>query len=139
MTARIETASSWIWLDEAGIVHVESKPGINETLDHAVENVQCVLRMMGSTKRPLLVDARAMLSQDKGANDYYRGALNGAALLFAAYVIPSKFGSIIGNLLMPKKGQVPARLFSDDQAALKWLHAQIEARQAKLRMGVREA
>lgn len=115
------------------MLHVESKPGNHETLDHAIENVKACLRIAGSTKRAMLVDARALLSQEKAASDYYRGALNGAALLFAAYVIPSKFDAIIGNLLMPRKGQVPARLFSDDTAALQWLHAQLDARPAKLR------
>lgn len=125
-TPRIETSSAWIWLDEHGIMHALTKPGVHETLEIAVENMKALMVAVGSKKRPLLVDARALLSHDKAAADYYRGGLNSMLLTSIAYVIPSKFGSLIGNLFAPKKWSVPMKLFNDDAAALQWLQSHQE-------------
>lgn len=128
---RLESGSSWIWIDEAGLLRVQTKPDIHETLDHAIETIKCVMRAIGSQKRGMVVDARVLKSQDAAALAYYRGSQNQTVLLCGAYIIPSKFGSIIGNIFMPKKNQVPVRLFSEEDPAVAWVHEQLASLRSK--------
>lgn len=125
MADKIETKSSWCWLDESGIANVQSKPEIHETLAHAVENVRHMIKLLGMGNRAMLVDARQLKSQDKAALQYYKSALNADIMSAAAYVIPSRLGSFIGNLFIGKTSTVPARLFTEIEPARKWLLEQI--------------
>jgi hypothetical protein len=58
MTAVVTTATTRLWLDDEGILHVETLPLSDETLASAQDNLAALLRLGGGVRRPLLVDMR---------------------------------------------------------------------------------
>lgn len=136
MTGRLETRSAYLWLHADGMLMVQSR-SVHETRDDAMETVRASFQLLGSTRPPMMVDARALLSQDKAAGLYYRNSLTSIVVLCAAYVIPSRIGSVIGNIFMPKKNEVPVRLFNDTEAAMAWLKLQVQKQELKARANPR--
>lgn len=130
MGNKVETKSSWLWIDDDGVVYVQSKPDVHETLAHAVENTRLLMKLGSGARRAMIVDARQLKSQDKAALSYYKGGLNANILLSAAYVIPSRLGTFIGNLIIGKTSPVPAKLFTDLAEAQRWTREQKAQMQA---------
>jgi hypothetical protein len=109
-------------IDEREIVHVVGDAGSVQSLDDARENVRLVTRLVGTARRPVLIDMRAVKYIERDARAHYasdEGAMNASAV---AVVVDSQLTRTLANLVlsMARRG-VPRKLFTEVDAACDWL------------------
>ena len=118
----IEVTCYHTWQGKDGVVRTKVKPGADVTLKEARENSGAVNSFYYGEKFPLLIDARGIRSMTREARNQFslRGRDSGAKAF--AIVIDSAISKVIGNFFMGiNKPEVPARLFTSEADALKWL------------------
>lgn len=124
MSDEITTRTSVYSRRPDGIIVQRALPDLTQSLDDARENIATFNRLADGHKHLLLVDARAFHSQESGVRDLY--ASEEAMKNCAAAAILSKMsgaGRVIGNLFITLSSpQAPTRLFTDEDAAVAWLH-----------------
>jgi hypothetical protein len=118
-----ETPTALISLGADGVVSVRIKRGAEQLLADAKENLGSALIEREGVRRPLLVDIRVSLPLDAEARHYYSGQVlvDGFSAL-GMIVDASPLGRMMGNVyLRVARPGIPARLFTDEESAVKWL------------------
>jgi len=117
-----ETNTSKINLDEHGIVHVVKKPGSEERLDDAKENVDAIIKICNNTSHPAYIDLTCMKSQYEEAVVYYGEMAQSASCFACAFLIGDMQSTALGRanveLSDPK---ISTALFTSEEQAIKWL------------------
>jgi hypothetical protein len=121
-TEPVFTRTTKIWIDPEGIVHIESKAGVDERLEDAKENVNAVNTLVGSGSPLLLIDVRKLKSIERSAREYYAMAPD-SSVRAMAMLVDSTVSRVIGNFVLGSyaKTRVPTRLFTDERQAATWL------------------
>ncbi len=92
------------------------------TLEIAKEIVKERLDFTGNQPVAVLIYNEGVKTVDKKARDYFTSDEGVQHLVAAAYVVENKFSSFIANFFVAiTKTKIPVRIFSNKQAALKWL------------------
>ncbi len=100
-----------------------------QSLADARENIDTLLKIMGDVPRCLLFDMRLGLSTESGVRETYARSEAMRRLFGIGMVINSTAGRIAGNFLIAVQvPSTPTRLFTDEAAALVWLHRLARAR-----------
>jgi hypothetical protein len=122
MTRVHELRTSRIWTDPEGILHVEARGGVDQTLDDAKAQID-LHRSDGSAKRrPILVDIRGARSVSRDARAYYAGYASAELYSAAGFIVGSPLSRALGNFFLGlNKPLYPTRLFSTEDEALAWL------------------
>lgn len=118
----IEVSCYHTWQGKDGVVRTKVKSGADVTLKEAQENSAAVNSFYYGEKFPLLIDARGIRSMTREARSQFslKGRDSGAKAF--AIIIDSSISKVVGNFFMGiNKPEVPARLFTDETEALKWL------------------
>lgn len=119
---RIDTTAYTTWMGEDGIARTVVKKHAEVGLQEAVENSAAVKSLFKGKKFPLLVDSRNIRSITKEARDHFSIRNRETVVTCFAIVVHSPLSRIIGNFFMGlNKPSVPARLFTSEAEALKWL------------------
>jgi hypothetical protein len=109
-------------VDEREIVHVVGDAGSVQSLDDARENVRLATRLVGTARRPVLIDMRAVKYIERDARAFYasdEGAMNAPAV---AVVVDSQVTRMLANLVLSMaRSGTPRRLFTDLATAQGWL------------------
>lgn len=122
MSEVIETRNARIWLGNDGIVRCLSKPGAEETLDTAKENVAGTWKVAVGHKRPLLVNMVAQKSITKEAREYYSGDDVANYSEATALIVGSPVSRVLGEVFIRlKKTNLPVKLFTSELDAIEWL------------------
>lgn len=101
---------------------VTYKKGLKLSLDMVKEIVKTRLEFTNYQPLPLLIYNHGVVSIDKEARDYLSSDEGVRGCIAAAIVLDSPFGSFLGNFFLSvTKPKIPARIFSKEEAALKWL------------------
>ncbi|HEU4411402.1 MAG TPA: hypothetical protein VFS43_39490 [Polyangiaceae bacterium] len=120
-THRTNTVS--VRVDDQEIVHVVGDPDSTQTLADALQNVGLVTRLVGTARRPVLIDMRAVKYIERDARAYYaseEGAMNAPAV---AVVVDSQVTRMLANLVLSMvRSGTPRRLFTDLSSARGWLN-----------------
>ncbi len=119
MSEVIETKNVRIWLGDDGIVRIVQKPGTEETLDTAKENIAASMKVSKEKKRPLLVDIVALKTMSHEAREFYGKVedVNAVALL-----VGSPVSRVLGTVFLGiSKSKVPLKLFTSEEDAIEWL------------------
>ena len=121
VTQVFETATTRLWRDEDGIVHIVIKPGSQKTLHDVLEEFEHYPAITEGKRRPYLVDNRAIVSIDRDGREHI--ATEGAKYISAvAIVIDSHLSAVVGNFFMYiSRPAYPTQLFSSMEAARAWL------------------
>ncbi len=91
-------------------------------LADAVENVAMMFEVGARQRSRVLVDMRQIHSQSREARLYFGGAESQAATLAVAILIGSPVSRVIANFFLRVSQQrLPTALFTDQNAAIKWL------------------
>ncbi len=118
----IEITCYYTWQGEDGVARTKVKPGADVTLKEARENSEAVNSFYTGKKFPLLVDARGIRSMTREARSQFSLKGRESGVNAFAIVIDSSISKVVGNFFMGlNKPAVPARLFTDETEALKWL------------------
>lgn len=118
-----ETPTAHISLGADGVVCVRVKPGAEQLLADAKENLGSALIERDGVRRPLLVDIRVSRPLDAEARHYYSGQVlvDGFSAL-GLLVDANPLGRMMGNVYFRvARPGIPARLFTDEESAAKWL------------------
>lgn len=118
----IELSLFWTWMGDDGICRTKTKPQAEITIKEAIENSAAVSSFYKDKKFPLLVDARYVKSMAKEARKHFSTNGRTTRINSMAIMVRSPLSRVIGNFFMGlNKPLVPARLFDDEEEAVKWL------------------
>ena len=118
-----ETATAHIALGDDGVVSVRVRPGAEQSLADARENLGTALALREGVRRPLLVDIRKAAPLDAEVRHYYSGqVLVEGFSAIGLLVEASPLGRMMGNVYFRvARPGIPARLFTDESQAVVWL------------------
>jgi len=123
----IEVAASRICLGEDGIVHAVTKPGSEQTLADAREQIAAIGKIGRGKALPVLVDFKNIKSQDRGARAYFAGKEPAKVVTACAILLSSPLSRVIGNFYMGlNKPVTPTKLFTSESEAIEWLKEYLE-------------
>lgn len=98
------------------------KKGLRLNIDMVKEIVKTRLEFINDKPKLVLVLNQGVVSMDKKARDYLSSKDGLRGCIAGAIVLDSPFGSFLGNFFLAvTKPRMPARIFSNKEAALKWL------------------
>lgn len=117
----IEFYHSWMWLDN-GILFGKYKPNLIIDFQVAKDMIRDRKTISRNITRPFLVDITELLSVDAPARKYMASADACEFLNAGAIYTPNKLLAFLGNAwILLDEPLVPAKIFSNKEAALKWL------------------
>lgn len=119
---KTELRSYITWMGEDGIARSVVKPNAEISLDDAIANSKAVNDLFVDAKFPLLIDSTKIKSMSREARKYL--AVNDRSTHITAFaVLANSFLSmIIVNFFFKfNKTGVPARMFTNEENAIKWL------------------
>jgi len=118
----ISVTGYWTWMDKDGIARTKVKPGVEITLEHAVENSEAVSSFYKDKKFPILIDSRGIKSMSREAREHFSANGRDAKTCAFGIVIKSPLSRVIGNFFLGvNKPAVPTRLFDNEKDAAEWL------------------
>ena len=122
-----ETRTARVERTPAGIVVTRIKAGVKQVVSDAVENLSISAQASNGKLAPLLVDIREAAALDAEPRHYYTGKrLDDSFSAFALLVVIGAFGKMMGNIyLRVAKPGIPARLFTSEEEALRWLESHL--------------
>ncbi len=109
-------------MGDDGIARTCVKPGIDITLEHAVENSNLVNGLFVDRKFPIMIDSRSIKSMSYEARHHF--SVRGRETNTCAFgiIIGSTISRVLGNFYLGiNKPTVPTKLFDKEEAALAWL------------------
>lgn len=112
---------SYMWIED-NIIFGKYKPDLVINLKIAKEIVTDRKKVSKGISRSFLIDITGLLSVDAPARKYMAGADACEFLNAGAVYTPNKLLAFLGNAwILLDKPLVPAKIFSNKEAALKWL------------------
>lgn len=117
-----ELRAYWTWMGEDGIARSVVKPGAEINLDDAIANSMAVNALFQGVKFPLLVNSCKVKSMSREARKYLSVNDRSTHVTAFAVVVGSNLSKIIVNFFFQfNKASVPAKMFTDEREAIKWL------------------
>jgi hypothetical protein len=105
-----------------GILFGTYKRGLKMNIDVAHAIVADRLAFTKGKTVPAIIFNQGVISMDKPARDFLASAEGTKGLTAAALILDSPFSSFLGNFyLSVNKPPMPVRIFTNDQAAVKWI------------------
>lgn len=118
----IETATSKIWKDDNGIIHVIKKPRSVENLSDAQENIKTIMNLTGGKSHPAYVDLTCLRGQQNEAIEYYANMTKDAKCFACAFLIGNMQSTAIGiSNIRHGNSDIRTALFTDKAQAIDWL------------------
>ena len=112
------TRSSIITLDGDGIIVIKIRPGIQETVEDAEENLAAVDLLAGGIRRPRLLDLREALPISREVRRFYMQPATRNSATIVALLVDSTLSRVIANLIIGLTGNSQAvQVFSDEHVA----------------------
>ena len=123
MPGEVVTRTAIYSMGEDGIARVVSRPGAQETLADAQENLRALAEVVGSGRRvPALVDGRLLHAIDREARAFYAGPGFTQLVSAVAVIVGSPLTrTILNAILIVAKPRYPIRLFTTEAEALAWI------------------
>lgn len=116
------TRSSIITREGDGIIVIKIRPGIQETVEDAEENLAAVDMLANGIRRPRLLDLREALPISREVRRFYMQPATRNSATIVALLVDSNLSRVIANLIIGLTGNSQAvQVFSDEQAARQWL------------------
>lgn len=110
------------WLDKSGIIIAVANEHELHTLKDAQENHAITMALSHGIRRPFLIDMTKVKSMSREARAFYAGPEPSKALNAVAIVTHSNIGKLVANFFLGlTKPQLPTRLFTNTDSAIKWL------------------
>ena len=107
---------------ENGIVFGEYKNNLDIDLNAAKQIVELRLAISKGKSYPLFIDARNARSSTKAARDYLASTEATHDIKAGAFYVDSSLNKIIVNFFLSiSKPNVPTKLFTNKEDAIKWL------------------
>lgn len=119
----LKTLTMSVTLLEERVIYIHPLPGTTQTKQDAEENLEVVVRELGSNLA-VLVDARGSGVLTREAREVY--AQREGYMIAQALLVESRFSRIAANLYIRiSTPRHPTRMFTDQDAALRWLRGHL--------------
>jgi hypothetical protein len=119
--AYFENLYAEFWI-ENGIFFISYKQGLVINIEIAKQNVADRLRISNGITRPMFTDGRNFVSIDLDSMEYLKSKDAMRYISAGAFLMDNYLHKLMGNLFLTiDKPPVPAKLFTDKEAALQWL------------------
>lgn len=130
---KTETKSSIIIFNpEEGFLRVTSKPGCEIELQDAQHDFNEGARLVNYLRVPVLADGRNFTDHTKEVRDFYASKEIAEKISAMAILVDSLATRIIGNFFITtSKPHFPTKLFTSEDAAIKWLNDILKKENAK--------
>jgi len=123
----IETQTTKMWISEKGIVRVDYKTGVAETISEAKDNFNALKKLSAGKRFSVLVDIRKVKSQDRKSRQLFAGKKSDKIMIATGLIIGSPLSRVIGNFFLGlNKPQRPVKLFTSENEAIEWLKQFLE-------------
>jgi hypothetical protein len=110
-----------MWI-ENGIIHGVYLPNTVVTLAVAKKCVEDRLKIANGRSYPSLVNLKNVAGEEKAARDYYSTGEGIKHVIAGAFIVDSYLPALLANIYLKiNRPKVPARLFTYEESALKWL------------------
>ena len=134
VVAERRTRTAVVQLVSNGIVYLKLFADVNQTLEDAQENVRTGLEITQGHKPVLLIDARRAPSLDREPRSYYMSREVQQTIGALAVVLRAHPGvAILRFVSMIIQGLIPSRVFTNEDAAIKWLQRFVPASEQNMR------
>ena len=122
----IETNSSKIWFEDSGIIKIEKKAGMHETLEDAKENIKVINNIVKGEKHGAIIDLRKITKQDDDAILHYARNADSVNCVALALLVDSD-NSICIAIANKYAGEskVVAEIFKSEIEAQKWITSKL--------------
>lgn len=118
---KIEIKAFITWIED-DICHTVVKPNANIQLEDAIENSASVKKVSDEKAYPMLVNLKEIKTISKEARDHFSMQNRTPGVTAIAMLIKSPVSRIIGNFFLGlNRSVVPAKLFTKEDKAIKWL------------------
>lgn len=118
----IEVKGYFTWMGQDGIARTCVKPGIDITLEHAMENTNAVSSFFKGKKYPILIDSRGIGSMSYEARRHFSVRGRDTKTCAFGIIIGSTVSRVLGNFYLGiNKPAVPTKLFDNEEEATEWL------------------
>jgi len=112
---------SAMWLNN-GIMYGKYKPDLVIDIEIAQEMVRDRKKVSAGISRPFLIDVTDLLSVDTDGRNYLAGPAGCELISAGAIYTQNQLLAFVGNaFILLDKPLVPAKVFSNESAALRWL------------------
>lgn len=109
-----------IWIED-NILFCVYENKLNIDLEIANECVELRLEYAKGVSYPVVIDIKGIISITKEAREYF-SSKGAESITAGAFIINSPLTKILGNIFLTvNKPQTPAKLFTNEKAAMKWL------------------
>jgi hypothetical protein len=117
----LENQFTTMWIKD-GILYVTYQPSLIVTEEVARICVQDRLKLCDGKSYPMLADGRTIKSFERNARSYLSKGDAIRGLTAGAFIIKNQIEKFMGNAFFTiNKPKVPAKLFTSEEEALKWL------------------
>ena len=121
-TPLIETRTAIHSVNPDGIVISICKPGAEQTLEDARENIQAVISLSPEKGVRLFTDYTGLKSNTAECQEYYAGEEVARYFTACAILSDSMIGKVIDNFFMGiNKPKTPTIIFTKREKAMDWL------------------
>ncbi len=118
----IQTRTSLVRVEPAGIVRVTMLPGVEETQADAQATMHAASTLLAGRRLPILVDMRNMKAQERQARQQYASPEAVEITQAVGLLVGSRVSQLIANFFITlTKVVVPTKLFTDEAEAITWL------------------
>lgn len=118
----IQTRTSLVRVEPAGIVRVTILPGAEETQADAQATMQAATTLLAGRRLPILVDMRHMKVQERAARQQYASPKVVEMTQAVGLLVNSRVSQLIANFFITlTTAVVPTKLFTDEAEAITWL------------------
>jgi hypothetical protein len=123
MTEIVETRTNRLWLED-GILYFEYFPGVEISMEDAIEISERQRQLIEGKRRPVLGDISQVRSISREARTYFASDDFQETNSALALLVNSPVSKVIGNMFIGfSKTIFPTRLFTSRSKALEWLQA----------------
>ncbi|MFL5763469.1 MAG: hypothetical protein ACJ77K_05950 [Bacteroidia bacterium] len=121
---KVITSVAEMYMDEDDILRMRILPGADITLDKVKENYEASLRLLNGRKALVLTDGTAEYTISDEAKHFSAGPEASAGRIAVAYLTRSVTNKLMFNLYLKIYAPlVPTKMFSSEDAALRWLRS----------------
>ena len=118
----IESRTSKIWIDDAGILRVLKKQSGDELYEDAVENLKIIEKLTCGNPHIALVDLSLLKNQHTSVISHYVSEPDKINCKAVAFLTSDLHNTYIGiNNLLISESKFPAKIFSSEEFAIEWL------------------
>lgn len=116
-----------MWVDDQNITHQEFKPGVDVSIEDALEISRMRKKMLKGGPGPRLTDIRGVRAASKAVRDFGKSEDVAKMTTAFAIIVDSPLTRTLGTIFINLgKPPYPTRMFTEKEKALIWIQGYLD-------------